>query len=186
MLRGRSAGSPRGKARAGRVPRDPKASITLLRSRRRRHGAESVRKNLGPRRGVEGSLEPVLQCSLVRFVFFFLRLLWSFGVLFCCALGAPKVFCGLRVLWALFCVSDRPQYPGLHVISMKFLFDWNFIEISSAVFFVLMKLLLYSHPPAANSEPPCRCSAPLLRFCFPPTTSLLGFLSHGVAMTSQA
>ena len=56
VLRGRSAGSPRGEARAGRAPRDSEASVTLFRSRSRRPGAVSVRKSLGQRRGVQRAL----------------------------------------------------------------------------------------------------------------------------------
>ena len=53
VLRGRSAGSPRGEARAGRAARDSKALVTTCRSRSRRPGAVSVKKSLGQRRGVE-------------------------------------------------------------------------------------------------------------------------------------
>ena len=53
VLRGRSAGSPRCEARAGRAPRDSNAVITTFRSRSRRPGAVSVKKSLGQRRGVE-------------------------------------------------------------------------------------------------------------------------------------
>ena len=53
VVRGRSAGSPWGGARAGRVPRDEKALLTAFRSRSRRPGAVSVKRSLGQRRGVE-------------------------------------------------------------------------------------------------------------------------------------
>ena len=53
VLRGRSAGSPRGEARAGRAPRESNAVATTFRSRSRRPGAVSVKKSLGQRRGVE-------------------------------------------------------------------------------------------------------------------------------------
>ena len=50
---GRSAGSPRDEARAGRAPRDQKETVTTLRSRSRQPGAVSVEKRLGQRRGVK-------------------------------------------------------------------------------------------------------------------------------------
>ena len=52
-LFGRSAGSPRGEARAGRAPRNSTASITAYRSHSRRPGAVSVKKSLDQRRGLE-------------------------------------------------------------------------------------------------------------------------------------
>ena len=53
VLRGRSAGSPRGEARAGCAPRKSNAVVTTFESRSRRPGAVSVKKSLGQRRGVE-------------------------------------------------------------------------------------------------------------------------------------
>ena len=53
VLRGRSAGFPRGEARTGRAARGAEALVTRLRTRGRRPGAVSVRRSLGQRRGVE-------------------------------------------------------------------------------------------------------------------------------------
>ena len=53
VLRGRSPGSPRDEAFPWRAPRDENESATTVRSRRRQHGAVSVQRSLGQRRGVE-------------------------------------------------------------------------------------------------------------------------------------
>ena len=53
VLCGRSAGYPRGGARARRAPRDEKDTATTIRSRSRRQSAVSVARSLGQRRGVE-------------------------------------------------------------------------------------------------------------------------------------
>ena len=53
VLCGRSAGSPRDEARARRAPRDENESAMTVRSRSRQHGAVSVERSLGQRRGVE-------------------------------------------------------------------------------------------------------------------------------------
>ena len=47
------AGSPRDEAFPWRAPRDENESATTVRSRRRQHGAVSVQRSLGQRRGVE-------------------------------------------------------------------------------------------------------------------------------------
>ena len=53
VLRGRSAGFPRGEARTGRAARGAEALVTRLRTRGRRPGAVSVQRSLGQQRGVE-------------------------------------------------------------------------------------------------------------------------------------
>ena len=53
VLCGRSAGSPRDKARARHAPREKKDTATTVRSRIRRTGAVSVKKSFGQRHGVE-------------------------------------------------------------------------------------------------------------------------------------
>ena len=53
VLRGRSAGFPRGEARTGRAARGAETLVTRLRTRGRRPGAVSVRRSLGQLRGVE-------------------------------------------------------------------------------------------------------------------------------------
>ena len=55
VLFGRSAGSPRGEARAGRAPRNSEASVTTFRSGNRRPGAVSVKEILVQQRGVESA-----------------------------------------------------------------------------------------------------------------------------------
>ena len=53
MLRGRSAGFPRGEARAGSATQELNAMATTIQSHSRRPGAMSVKKSLDQRRGVE-------------------------------------------------------------------------------------------------------------------------------------
>ena len=53
VLRGRTSGSPRGDARAGRVARGLIAVVTSFRSKSRRTGTVSVKKSFVQWRGVE-------------------------------------------------------------------------------------------------------------------------------------
>ena len=55
VLRGRSAGSPRGEARTRCAPRESNAVVTEFRSRSRRPGAVSVKKSLGQQHRVSVS-----------------------------------------------------------------------------------------------------------------------------------
>ena len=77
VLRGRSAGSARGEALAGRAARKWYASITSLRSRSRRPVAVPVKNSLGQRRGmVRAPLWPQIQPRQVRQR---ARAPWAFG-----------------------------------------------------------------------------------------------------------
>ena len=64
VLRGRSAGSPRGEARARCAPLDSKAVVTQFRSRSHRPIAVSLKKSLGQRRGVRCWFERRVRMAL--------------------------------------------------------------------------------------------------------------------------